>query len=271
MECEGFEAEVVALLYGELPPAQKAEAEAHAASCETCGKLSRELGEARSAASSLPRRETPPRELDERIALAARFAAESRDVRSQPLRGGGLHVAAAAVLLGIISVSAFGLGTWVNRPKRHLDDPPVEPWETTDRTPAPRPSSPQIEIRRSPGASPEPEEDHSNDRDDPKRQQQYNERLLKLARDELQAKQPEKALVMLDALVGKANGSRLPWVLETRLERARALFSLGKIDDARREARAVHEAILSEHFGDPALKPLDDASQNLLEDLNKVR
>src|SRR5690242_11014838 len=99
MDCEDFEAKVVDLLYGELSPEVRAEAASHAASCAECGKLSKELDEARKTAAALPARITPPRELDERVLLAARAAA---GVRAQPFRGSALHVAAAAVLGAVL-------------------------------------------------------------------------------------------------------------------------------------------------------------------------
>src|SRR5437588_7085711 len=114
MDCENYEALVVDLLYGELSPERRADAAAHAASCAECGKLSRELDEARSVAASLPSRISPPRELDERIMLAARAAA---DVRKHPIRGSGLHVAVAAVLAMLLVGVSFSVGVKVANPR----------------------------------------------------------------------------------------------------------------------------------------------------------
>src|SRR5947209_1531638 len=114
MDCENYEALVVDLLYGELSPERRADASAHAASCAECGKLSRELDEARKSAASLPARIVPPRELDERILLAARAAS---DVRAHPFRGSALHVAAAAVLAMLLVGVSFAVGMRVGSPK----------------------------------------------------------------------------------------------------------------------------------------------------------
>src|SRR5579872_6305138 len=127
MDCEGFEALAVDLLYGELSPERRADALSHSATCAECGKLSRELDEARAMAASLPARIAPPPELDERIMIAARAAA---DVRTHRFRGSGFHVAAAAVLACIITGVSFGVG-WKVGNQRHKGDfvgvPHVDP------------------------------------------------------------------------------------------------------------------------------------------------
>src|SRR5436309_837438 len=120
MDCEGYEALAVDLLYGDLTPERRADAESHATTCTECGKLSKELDEARKTAASLPARITPPSELDMRIMMAARVAA---DVRREPLRGGMLHVAAAAVVAALLTGVGSVVGMHVAKPTAMVPGP----------------------------------------------------------------------------------------------------------------------------------------------------
>jgi hypothetical protein len=256
MECEGFESRVLDLLYGELPEGQRKEAEGHAASCGSCGKLARELGEARKLAASLPHRIEPPRELDERIAIAARAAAESRDVRRQPLRGGALHVAAAVILLGTLAATSFALGArFGTRPiKRYYpgdpgDELPEQPIRVYPAKHSPPPTGP--EINQNPGGGEEPSGPRERDQFD--RQNKFNEELLKLANEELDERRPQRALTLFESLVANARSPRLLATLEARLGRARALHDLGRLTDAKSEAEGVKEALERDHA--PAENP----------------
>ena len=49
------------------------------------------------------------------------------------------------------------------------------------------------------------------------------------------------------------------------------MFALGKLEDARREARTVRDEIEREHAGDTQLNAVEDGAADLIEAIGKVR
>lgn len=218
MDCEGYEALAVDLLYGELSPEKRADAQAHAAGCPECGKLSKELDEARHTASSLPSRIAPPPELDERIMLAARMAA---DVRKQPLRGSGLHVAAAAVLAALLTGVSFVVGMQVGRPKVHLGGPDPE------IAVKPKDDGRGSALTTHGNAGPEKITPNT----DREQWRKYLEDMLTLANEDLAKGDTPRALKVFGGVY--SSGGKTPMALEARLGMARCYRTLGQLEDAR--------------------------------------
>ena len=219
MDCENYEALVVDLLYGELSPERRAEAVAHAGSCVECGKLSKELEEARSVAASLPARIAPPRELDERIMLAARAAA---DVRKHPFRGSGLHVAVAAVIGMILVGVSFAVGMKAG----HRSTEP----EANDDGPISFRDDPHAHLTGIGNGGPS----HNTRNTDPAKWREYMEAMLKLANEDLAKGEVKRALMEFGGVY--ASGGRTPMALEARVGMAKCYETLGQLEDARAAA-----------------------------------
>jgi hypothetical protein len=228
MECDGFEGQVLDLLYGELPAERRAAVEAHASSCEACGALSRELGEARKAASVLTVRETPPAELDERVKLMARAAAPV-DVRRQSVRGGGLHVAAVVFLgLGLVA-SSFAVGVRYGKPGG-IEVPNPNDGKVVEPLPNPNLVKHTPLIRH---VEPRNDEDI----------RLYREAVPDLARSLEKKGDWDQALRIWGWVYssGAERGERSISLLEARLGMARAYKQKGEIEKARDAAREVKE------------------------------
>ncbi|MBI3723056.1 hypothetical protein HY251_03740 [bacterium] len=254
MECDGFEAVVVDLLYGELPAERKPEVDAHAAQCPKCGTLARELGEARQLALALPARVTPPRAVDERIAVAARAAAE-RDVSAFPLRGGSLHVAAAALLVALLSATGFLLGRMTAKPPKVVEPVTSDHW-TPPRTPGDM--VPNGERGNTPHAG-------SQDKEPRDPGHRYQEELLSLGKSKLEKKEFSDALTIFRGIY--ATSGRYPAAIEARLGMAEAYLGLKKFEDADRHARFVRDDV--DHF-DPTVEQSHRA-QTILDRISEER
>jgi hypothetical protein len=218
MDCEGFEALAVDLLYGELSPERRADALSHSAGCAECGKLQRELDEARAMAASLPARIAPPPELDERIMIAARAAA---DVRTTRFRGSGLHVAAAAVLACILTGVSFGVGVKVGRP--HILGDRDDQLATT----------PKINPMEVPGAPPYKPNGKFDD------WRAYMLGMLKLADEDFAKGESQRALMEYGGVF--SGGGRNDWALKARLGQAKCERALGHTAEALKIAKEARD------------------------------
>lgn len=243
MDCENYEALAVDLLYGELSPEKKADAASHAASCAECGKLSKELDEARKTAATLPARIPPPRELDERVMLAARAAA---DVRAYPFRGSALHVAAAAVLAIVLVGVSFAVGMKVGQPRIIASDDPVVIVHD-------RPGGPLTHSEASPPVRPNGDYDSWR---------KYMEEMLALANEDFGKGEVKRALMEFGGVY--SGGGRHEWALEARLGMARCYRALGQLQDARACARDAFQK--NDEWG-THFKDVDDASIQLMKQL----
>jgi hypothetical protein len=245
MDCENYEAVVVDLLYGELSPERRAEAQAHAGSCAECGKLSKELEDARNVAATLPARIAPPRELDERILLAARAAA---DVRKHPFRGSGLHVAVAAVIGMILVGVSFAVGMKVGHPTSQPDpeDNPI-----VDRP------DPHGHLIRNGTPS------HNTRNTDIAKWRDYMEAMLKLANDDLAKGEVKRALMEFGGVY--ASGGKTPMALEAGLGMAKCYEALGQLEDARVSASDARTK--NDEWG-LHLDPVEDGATQLIKKIN---
>ncbi len=246
MDCENYEALVVDLLYGELSPERRAEAVAHSGTCAECGKLSRELEEARSVAASLPARISPPRELDERIMLAARAAA---DVRNQPFRGSGLHVAAAAVIGMLLVGVSFAVGMKAGQPKIVTDDGHDE---TIVRNPR---DHNKLEIGLDGGPPRQSAVTQEQKR-------QYMEAMLQLANEDFAKGDMKRALTEFG---GVYSSGRSVMALEARLGMAKCYEALGQLEDARAVANDARSK--NEEWG-LRLDDVEDGASGLIRKIN---
>src|SRR5579883_884863 len=212
MDCEGFEALAVDLLYGELSPERRADALSHSAGCAECGKLQRELDEARAMAASLPARIAPPPELDERIMIAARAAA---DVRTTRFRGSGLHVAAAAVLSFILAGVGFGVGVKVGNMMVMPDmgDGPHMP--DLNANPKPWFTGPPADARK------------------------YMQGVLQLAEEDFAKGETQRALMEYGGVF--SGGGKNDWTLKARLGQARCERALGHTAEALKIAKDARD------------------------------
>ncbi len=226
MDCENYEALAVDLLYGEISPEKRADASAHAAGCAECGKLSKELDEARQTAASLPSRINPPAELDERVMLAARMAA---DVRKQPLRGSGLHVAAAAVLAACLVGVSFVVGMNVGRPPTRIlgQDPIAINPKNGDGT--------LINDMHGGGGPPRVRDRNT----DAEQWKTYLDATLSRAAEDFAKGDHERAIQLFGAVY--SSGGRTQMALEARIGMAKCYRALGKLEDARGALREARE------------------------------
>lgn len=149
MDCSAFQAELPDLIYGELDAEARPRVEEHLRGCSACAGLTDEL---RAVKGALPRLDLPPL-LGARIQLAARDALLEQG-RPAGLRGGPLHLAAAAVLGLTLVAVGFGLGVAWERepagglvlpadPERLARDPPTTPGVPPERADPGRPHAPR--------------------------------------------------------------------------------------------------------------------------------
>lgn len=253
MDCEAYEALAVDLLYGDITPERRADAHAHATSCGECGKLSSELDDARRTAASLPSRIGPPPELDHRILLAARAAV---DVRKQPIRGGGLHVAAAAVLAALLTGVSFVVGMNVGKPRIGVveDDPRLA---TTN----PKKNGGESALTGHGGVDTTPPS-RPNDREG---WRAYQESLLKMANEDLARGDFKRALIPFGGVY--SGGGRTQMALEARLGMAKCFQALGQLEEARAAARDAREK--NGEWG-TEFDNIEDESGKLIKEINNA-
>jgi len=249
MDCENYEALAVDLLYGEISPERRTAAESHAASCPECGKLSKELDEARKTAASLPARIHPPAELDERILLAARAAA---DVRKQPLRGSMLHFAAAAILGAILIGTSFVVGMRV-APRTHIYAQEPEQLATNPKNGG--------SILTGTESNTPPKKNNMSNIEEWRR---YQEELLKIAGEDFAKGDFKRALTEFGGAF--SNGGRTEMALEARIGMAKCFQSLGQLEEARNAARDAREKNMD--WG-TNFDEIEQDANKLIQELNK--
>lgn len=151
MNCERFQLDLPDLLYGELPPEGRAEAEAHAEGCPACAALLAELRGVKGALPSV----TPPAALGTRLKLLARdelLAGAPREQRAEVgAAGGPLHLAAVGLLAACLIGFALGIAFQRRQEERLPPPPPPTPRVAFSPTPAlPIPRDP-AELPEGPG------------------------------------------------------------------------------------------------------------------------
>ncbi len=136
MDCEVFQSELPELVYGELPDERRAQAEAHAEGCASCGAI---YAEVRGVKGSLPP-PLPPPQLGTRLKLMARDQLLDEKEPAPDRTGGPIHLAIVAILGAC--VAAFGLGVTFERQRRDTSTPrpSLSPGDLTFPSQTPRPS-----------------------------------------------------------------------------------------------------------------------------------
>lgn len=137
MDCEVFQSELPELVYGDLPPERRAQAEAHAEGCASCGAI---YAEVRGVKGSIPA-PLPPPQLGTRLKLMARDQLLDEKAPAPDRTGGPIHLAIVAILGAC--VAAFGLGVTFERQRRDSSTPKpsLSPEDLSFPTQTPRPSA----------------------------------------------------------------------------------------------------------------------------------
>lgn len=137
MDCEVFQSELPDLAYGELPPERRAQAEAHAEGCASCGAI---YAEVKGVKGSLPP-PLPPPQLGARIKLMARDQLLEEKAPTPDRTGGPIHLAIVTILGACLA--AFGLGVTFERQRRGAETPrpSLSPEDLSFPTRTPRPSA----------------------------------------------------------------------------------------------------------------------------------
>lgn len=247
MDCSGFQAELPDLIYGELDPEVRPAVEAHLSSCSECAGLTDEL---RQVKGSLPRVDLPPR-------LGARIQVAARDVLLEerppaPLRGGPLHLTAAAVLGLTLVIVGFGLGV---------------AWERTDEEasssglllPAPDrpPSTPD------PGPGDPPERPDPGQATAPRAPEAWQKVLFDAARSHLDNGDATRAREFYRR--AEAVNPQGPLAIPSRLGAAEAALLLGRREDARALLRSVRASLAAGEVARP--EPVLERVQALEQEL----
>lgn len=121
MDCDGYQAELPDLIYGELDPEARPLVMDHRRDCSACDALTRELEQVKGALPPL----RPPPLLAARLKLAARDELLDRrgvaDGPPPPPLGSVLRLVAAVVLAACVGVIGFALGV-SSRPSSSADE-----------------------------------------------------------------------------------------------------------------------------------------------------
>jgi hypothetical protein len=251
VECERFQGALVDLLYGDLDADERAFASEHRSQCPTCSGLARELEEARDAVRELGGLPPPP-ELDRAVSLAARAAVET-DVRRAPLRGSGLHVAAAVILA--VSLGALGFALGASSTRRSSEPPPSL---AIDPTPAPTDSSVPV------ANAPTPPRRHPRELP-PSHVREWQRMNVETGRAKLAAGDVALALTCFEQAA--ARGWYTDLGFEARLGMAEAQAAAGKRD----AALAALDELALDVKGDVLQMPLPGFAERLAEVERRIR
>jgi hypothetical protein len=234
VNCETYQAELPALIYGELDAEARPAVEGHRRECASCDGLTRELEAVKGA---LPEVRPPPL-LAARLKLAARdeLLARGHGVQVEvppPPPDATLRLASAIVLASCIGIVGFALGVvWSSAPTKKAPEPPRLPLPRTDTD---LPTTPDWVL-------PETEPPRAPPRMPPRAPEAWQRVLFDTAASLKQQNDLRQACEFYERAQGVAPDG--PLAAAAMVGRAEALLALGQRDAASALLEEARKAVL---------------------------